>query len=222
MGVRLSVLLLWFAAVSVAISLPSMQADVSDTVLHARRRVVSVMPLRKSKDGKKMLPYGAGGGVIVSKDGLVLTAAHVVRGSDKARVITYDGDMCTATVVRRDDKIDLALLATPKPLRALEAAALGHTPRVGHGIFVVGHPGEMWWLVTFGHVGLLNETEMTVDAAVNSGSSGGGVFDLHGRLVGIASAVYGPMAFLGFQGHAIAVSAPAIRRFLESQDGSRI
>lgn len=160
----------------------------------------------------------SGSGVIISPDGLVLTNHHVVSGAQDPVVTLHDRRSYPATVVGSDARTDVALLRIegegPFPW-----AALGDSDQVAVGTWVlaVGHPFDFPFTVTTGIISargrrnlFRNEIQdyLQTDAAVNPGSSGGPLFDLHGRVIGINTAIYTPPG--GGQQHAgISFAIPA-------------
>ena len=141
---------------------------------------------------------GAGSGVILSEDGLIVTNYHVVEGANHITVTLTDGKSYDAEVVGADDESDVALVR----VRAanLPAAVLGNSEslRVGEGVVAIGNPlGKLGGTVTDGIVSALDR-EIEIDgqsyrllqtnAAINPGNSGGGLFNMRGELVGIVNA----------------------------------
>ncbi|MBX2799895.1 MAG: serine protease [Myxococcales bacterium] len=135
---------------------------------------------------------GTGSGVVVSPDGFVMTAAHVVSAGASTEVSLSGGPTLPARRVRHDELRDVALLEIEgagfpcAPLRTDE-------PDVGDRVHVVGYPlGSTHSSATAGIVSALQPIDgrrwLQTDAAVNPGSSGGPLFDEQGRVVGIVSA----------------------------------
>jgi serine protease Do/serine protease DegQ len=144
---------------------------------------------------------GLGSGVIVSKDGYILTHNHVVAEADSLRVTLNDGREFDAKVIGTDPKTDVAVIkvdATNLPILTL---ADSDKLRVGDIVFAVGNPLGVGQTVTMGiisatgrQVGILAEqggyeSFIQTDAAINQGNSGGALVDAQGRLVGINSAI---------------------------------
>jgi len=141
---------------------------------------------------------GSGSGVIISEDGYIVTNNHVISGGDNITVFLSDNSSYPATVVGTDPETDIAVLKIKA--NGLNAALLGDssTLRVGDFALAIGNPlGEYQGSVTFGIVSALNRdvvidnethTMFQVDAAVNPGNSGGGMFDTNGMLIGIVTA----------------------------------
>src|SRR5215212_729863 len=148
---------------------------------------------------------GAGSGVVVSDDGLLLTNAHVVARSTGGRAVFSDGSEAPVEVVGADPLSDLAVVrargTTPPPAVLGDAASL----QVGQLVVAVGNPFGLAGSVTAGVVSALGrslptrdgraarvvEDVIQTDAALNPGNSGGALADARGRVVGINTAVAG-------------------------------
>ena len=140
----------------------------------------------------------AGSGVILSEDGYIITNNHVVSDSEKIVVTTYDGTEYDATLVGTDVKTDIAVIKIEAS--GLDAAIIGDSDklRVGDTALVIGNPlGSLGGTVTSGIISatnrdmVINQQSMNLiqtNAEINSGNSGGGLFDDKGQLVGIVNA----------------------------------
>ena len=143
---------------------------------------------------------GLGSGVVVGSGGLILTNAHVVENASEVHVRLTDGTDVSTTLIGRDSASDLALL------RAADATGLvpvtfgdSDLLDVGAHVVAIGNPLGLHHTVTAGIVSAkargLDDSSLELiqtDAAINQGSSGGGLFDLRGRLVGITSNIVAP------------------------------
>lgn len=141
---------------------------------------------------------GAGSGVIISADGVIVTNNHVVSGASNITVTMTDGTSYPATVIGTDSDSDVAVIRIAAS--DLPFALLGDSDSltVGEEVVAVGNPlGELGGTVTNGIVSALSRdisiegTEMTLiqtNAAVNPGNSGGGLFNMYGELIGIVNA----------------------------------
>src|ERR1700712_252124 len=148
---------------------------------------------------------GAGSGVLVSDDGLLLTNAHVVARATAGRALFSDGSEAPVEVVGADPLSDLAVVrargATPPPAGLGDAATL----QVGQLVVAVGNPFGLAGSVTAGVISALGrslptregraarvvEDVIQTDAALNPGNSGGALADARSRVVGINTAVAG-------------------------------
>jgi serine protease Do len=141
---------------------------------------------------------GIGSGVVVTKDGFILTNNHVVDGADEVKVALQDGREFTAKVVGRDPKSDVAVIKIDaKDLPAVQVADSDKV-EVGDVVLAVGNPFGIGQTVTTGivsatgrggAVGLDYEDFIQTDAAINPGNSGGALVDAEGRLIGINTAI---------------------------------
>lgn len=164
-------------------------------------------------------PYGAGSGIIISSDGYIITNAHVVDSMDRfvIHVTTTDPIEGTgvveeyeATLVGSDTDTDLAVLKIDA--EGLNAAVLGDSDelRLGDDVVAIGNPLGLETSVTKGVVSGLNREQYSTserelssiqtDASINSGNSGGGLFNMHGEVVGVVNSklVYNNAEGVGF------------------------
>jgi serine protease Do len=166
--------------------------------------------------------HGLGSGVVVTKDGYLLTNNHVVDGADEVKVALNDGREFTAKVVGKDPKSDIAVLKIDaSDLPAIEMAD-SENIEVGDVVLAVGNPFGVGQTVTSGIIsatgrgslGLDYEDMIQTDAAINPGNSGGALVDADGRLIGINTAILSRSG--GNQGIGFAVPANLARSVMES------
>lgn len=162
--------------------------------------VVAITTYVKSTSGNTYAGYSSGSGFIMSADGYVVSNSHVVSGADKLMVTTHDGQEYEAKLVGEDSANDVALLKVEAS--GLQAVVVGSSDNlaVGDQVVAIGNPlGELTATQTVGYISGKDRavtTDGTVinmlqtDAAINSGNSGGPLFDMHGRVVGITTAKY--------------------------------
>lgn len=143
----------------------------------------------------------AGSGFVLTPDGFVGTNYHVVEGATSITVTMHDGTTYGAYVVGYDAKLDFAVLKMDA--EGLQPVVLGNSDQlyVGDEIMTIGNPlGELTFSLSVGVISALDR-EITVsdgstnafiqtDCAINSGNSGGAMFNSHGEVVGIATAKY--------------------------------
>jgi serine protease Do len=170
-----------------------------------------------------------GSGVIVSPDGYILTANHVVDGADEIKVAIADGKKeFIAKVVGTDPPTDIAVLKIDA--KDLPAITLGDSDQleVGDIVLAIGNPFRIGQTVTMGIVSamrrnnflpggqIINQYEdfIQTDAAINPGNSGGALVDAEGRLVGINTAII-PNDNGGNQGIGFAVPVNLARHSME-------
>jgi len=145
---------------------------------------------------------GLGSGVVVSKEGLVMTAAHVVQVADAVVVKFLDGSMVGAKVVGSAVQADVALLQLNHLPDNLTVAELGDSDlvNIGDEIFVIGAPYGVDHTLTVGYMSgrrhpevvcnsLLPIEFLQTDAAINKGNSGGPMFNMEGKVIGIVSRI---------------------------------
>ena len=143
---------------------------------------------------------GQGSGVIISKDGYVLTSNHVIRNAEQIEVALHDGTKYPAELVGHDPMSDLAVLKIQAPTGAsFKAITPGDSDkiRVGEFAIAVGSPFSLNSSVTVGivsqkgrSVGLLPyEDFIQTDASINPGNSGGPLTDVDGRMIGINAVI---------------------------------
>ena len=155
-----------------------------------------------------------GSGVIVSADGYILTANHVVEGADVVKVALSEGEKeVDAKVVGTDPPTDVAVLKIDMK-KQLPAVTLGDSDKleVGDVVLALGNPFGVGQTLTMGIVSAVGrggfgitgyENFIQTDAAINPGNSGGALVDAQGRLVGINTAILSRSG--GFQGVGFAV-----------------
>lgn len=141
---------------------------------------------------------GVGSGVIYDSEGLIVTAAHVVDGSDTVRVRFSDGEQVEGTVIGRAEQVDIAVIEVDRT--GLPAATFNtNKPRVGQTAIAVGSPWGLESTVTAGIISAVDQTNCAVntcasmvqtDAAINPGNSGGALVDRAGQVVGINVSIF--------------------------------
>ena len=156
---------------------------------------------------------GQGSGVVIGRDGLVLTNAHVVEGADRVQVSLADGTQCDGEVVGSDPVTDLAVVRLSSTSQKLKAAPLGDSDALEPGDWAIalGHPYGLDSTVTLGIVSSLHRNISSLgftdkrleliqtDAAINPGNSGGPLINESGEVIGLNTLVRaGPGAGLGF------------------------
>lgn len=143
----------------------------------------------------------SGSGFIVSSNGYIVTNYHVIEGADSITVSTNNGKSYEATVRGYNESYDVAVLKINAT--GLRAVTLGKSSsaNVGDEVVTIGNPlGELTFSLTSGAISALNR-EVTfsqnntmkliqTDAAINSGNSGGPLFNLYGEVIGITNAKY--------------------------------
>jgi serine protease Do len=168
--------------------------------------------------------HGLGSGVIVDKDGYILTNNHVVDGADTIKVTLNDGREFTAKVVGRDPKTDVAVLKIDAKNLPYVTIADSDKIEVGDVCLAIGNPFGIGQTVTKGIVSAMGRGNVGVgtdyedfiqtDAAINPGNSGGALVDAEGRLIGINTAILSRSG--GNQGIGFAVPINLARNVMEN------
>jgi serine protease Do len=148
-----------------------------------------------------------GTGVIVDPAGRIITNAYVVEGATAVKVRLSDDRELDATVKGRDTALDIALLEVQGG-RDLPYASLGSSEklRVGEYVVAIGNPFGLGHTVTMGIVSAKGrelgagayDDFIQTDASINPGNSGGPLFDLHGQVIGINTAINAAAQGIGF------------------------
>jgi serine protease Do len=142
-----------------------------------------------------------GSGVIVDEKGIIVTNNHVIRGADEITVVLADRREFEATVLRADERTDLAVLRIDPGGERLPALELRDSDdlEVGDLVLAIGNPFGVGQTVTSGIVSAVARTTVGIadfrffiqtDAAINPGNSGGALVAMDGRLVGINTAIF--------------------------------
>ncbi|MEP7186420.1 MAG: Do family serine endopeptidase [Rhodanobacter sp.] len=157
------------------------------------------MPMMPSPEQQKHTSLGSG--FIISKDGYILTNNHVVDHADKVTVRLQDRRTLTAKVIGTDPTYDIALLKVDAG-GDLPAVTIGdsHSLKAGQWVLAIGSPFGFDYTVTQGIVSAVGRnlgqrdqpytSFIQTDVPINRGNSGGPLFDLQGRVVGINSQIY--------------------------------
>ncbi|MCL1835211.1 MAG: trypsin-like peptidase domain-containing protein [Oscillospiraceae bacterium] len=179
-----------------AMTIPEIAAAVRQSVVEIKTEFIT----RTGWMGN-FIYEGAGSGVIISADGYIVTNNHVISGTESITVILHDGTEHEARLIATDPKADIAVLKIEAD--GLIPAVFGDSDGlvVGETAIAIGNPlGELGGTVTAGIISALDRdidvdgetmTLLQMDAAVNPGNSGGGLFNSFGELIGIVNAKSG-------------------------------
>jgi serine protease Do len=168
---------------------------------------------------------GVGSGVIVTKDGYILTNNHVVDNADEVKVSLLDGREFTAKVIGRDPKSDVAVVKIDAHDLPAITFADSDQCEVGDLVLAVGNPFGFEQSVTRGIISAKDRSAMDsreldyqdfiqTDAAINPGNSGGALVDAEGRLIGINTLIYTRSG--GNQGVGFAIPSDLAKGVMES------
>ncbi len=150
---------------------------------------------------------GGGSGVIVDREGYILTNNHVIEGADKVKVRLNDGREFTATVKGQDPRTDLAVLQVKE--KDFPVAFLGDSDKleVGEWAIAIGSPFGLEHTVTVGVISAKGrsglgtgtyEDFIQTDASINPGNSGGPLINIDGEVIGINAMIIQPGTGIGF------------------------
>ena len=180
-------------------------ADLSPADLY-EQNVNSTVGITISGETSSRYGYGytyqaSGSGFIITSDGYILTNYHVISGSKTVTVATYDHNTYDAKVIGYDASNDIAVIKIDA--ENLKPVTLGDsdTLRVGESVYAIGNPlGELTFSLTGGIISALSRNVQTeagtsmsliqTDCAINSGNSGGALFNTRGEVIGITNAKY--------------------------------
>jgi serine protease Do len=166
---------------------------------------------------------GLGSGVIVTKDGYILTNNHVVDNADEVKVTLQDSREFTAKVIGRDPKSDIAVIKIDANDLPTVPMADSDKVEVGDIVLAIGNPFGVGQTVTTGIVSATGRGNLGIedyedfiqtDAAINPGNSGGALVDIEGRLIGINTAIFSRTG--GNQGIGFAIPSDLARNVMDS------
>lgn len=168
---------------------------------------------------------GAGSGVLISPEGKVITAAHLIQSADEIVVHFINGSTVKAKIVSSDPAADVAMLQIEKVPDGVKAAKLGDSDdaEVGDQVFIVGAPLGLGHTLSVGHIGARHRPNtmygamaraefFQTDAAINEGNSGGPMFNMAGEVIGIVSHIVSKSG--GSEGLGFVVTSDMARRLL--------
>jgi S1-C subfamily serine protease len=190
----------------------------------SNRRVLTIADEIAALRG--LAPAGAtsesvGSGVIIQEDGVVVTNYHVVANSDQIDVALADGRRFTADLIGADAATDLAVLRIKAD--GLPIAAWGNSDEmeVGEMVWAIGNPFGLDRTITYGILSAIGrrgvvdnpyQEFLQTDASINPGNSGGPLVDVHGRIIGITTAIVGK----DYSGIGFAIPSNTARRVAEA------
>jgi len=185
-------------------------------------------PQEPQQQRQERRSQGLGSGVIVSRDGYILTNYHVVAGADEIEIKTADGRSFDAYVVGSDSLSDVAVVKIKESVNNLPVAYLGDSDllRPGDWAVAIGNPFSLTSSVTMGIVSAIGrqtpnpgggaaqyQNYIQTDAAINPGNSGGALVNIKGELIGINTMIYTQTG--GYMGIGFAVPINMARRIME-------
>lgn len=168
---------------------------------------------------------GSGSGVIISKEGYIVTNNHVIDQADDLEVTLHNNKSYKATVIGSDPTTDIALIKIDEEDLSYLALSNSDDAKVGEWVLAVGNPFNLNSTVTAGiisakgrSIGIIGdstsiESFIQTDAAVNPGNSGGALVNLNGDLVGINTAIASPTG--AYSGYSFAVPSNIVSKVVE-------
>jgi serine protease Do len=142
-----------------------------------------------------------GSGFVLDASGIIVTNNHVISDADEVNVNFADGTKLSAEIIGRDPKTDIAVLRV-EPEKPLTALAMGNSDsaRIGDWVMAIGNPFGFGRTVTVGIISAIGrdinsgpyDNFIQTDASINKGNSGGPLFDMEGRVIGINTAIISP------------------------------
>ncbi|OGO40499.1 MAG: hypothetical protein A2Z04_05905 [Chloroflexi bacterium RBG_16_57_9] len=210
------------AAEAAELVIANVYDQVSPAVVNVTSRV-----MRRSFFFGVIPEEGTGSGFIIDRDGHVLTNYHVVQGAQQVQVTLSDETVVPARVVGVDSFNDLAVLQVSVPAERLHPVELGTSQglRVGQQVIAIGNPFGLERTLTTGVISAIGRTIQSdegrvlgeviqTDAAINPGNSGGPLLDIHGRVIGVNTAIRSPSG--GSVGIGFAVPVDTVKRVVPS------
>lgn len=183
---------------------------------------------RQQQEQPQEQPLGLGSGVILSKDGYIVTNNHVIDGADRLDVTLNDNRTFNATVIGTDPTTDLALIKIEAEDLPVIKFGDSEKLKVGEWVLAVGNPFGFTSTVTAGIVSAKGrsissmtrarqsqmgiESFIQTDAAVNPGNSGGALVNTSGELVGINTAIYSQTG--NYAGHSFAIPTSIVAKII--------
>jgi S1-C subfamily serine protease len=201
MTIRLTALLLLCCVVTLGPPAPARAQTVGEVFRRVSPSVVVIRARGRDVSESGQVRFGeVGSGVLISPDGKVMTAAHVVHAMDEIAVEFIGGEAVNARVVSSEPAADLSLIQLERVPKGAKVARLANSDsvRVGDQVLVVGAPYGLSYSLSVGHVSArwppnsvyrafpLAEFLQT-DATINTGNSGGPMFNMAGDVIGIVS-----------------------------------
>lgn len=219
-------LFLLICSVTSAQKLANLYKEVSSSVVVINTKSSAIKGIQANK--KIVTQEGQGSGVLISKEGHIWTAAHVVQSAEDITIEFTDGDRLKAEVLSSIPNADVAILkiSSPFQLKNKKVVPIGDSNKlqIGEDVFILGAPHGFKQSLTRGilsgrffpdHVSNdFNEIEfLQTDAAINPGNSGGPMFNMKGEVMGITSSIYTTSG--GFQGIGFVISSNTAKSSLD-------
>jgi len=177
-------------------------------------------------DADERVSFGAlGTGVLINETGQILTAAHVVNGADYIEVVFKDGQKLRAKTEGLSHMADVAIINTQGIIKNPHPAKFGDSDKtkIGEKVMVIGNPMGLKHALSVGYISrreirpnasenFSNMEFFQTDAAINTGNSGGPMFNMNGEVIGIVSSILSRSG--GFEGIGFAATSNIIKELL--------
>ena len=193
--------------------------------LNASVVTIEVEQKALTKNHKVSYEGSIGSGVIISESGEILTASHVVNDAERINVKLFNGKEIPAKVIRSAPVADLALIKLAWVPENMVVAPLGDSGKteIGEQVFVVGAPFGLEHSLSVGYISARKEQKartsgftiteyFQTDASINTGNSGGPMFNLKGEVIGISSYIISKSG--GFQGLGFAATSNLAKKLV--------
>ena len=177
------------------------QQEIKEMMREFRERFGDLIPMPQFPEGAIRARRGLGSGFIISADGMIVTNHHVIVNADTVTVRLSDGREFTAEVIGSDALTDIAVLDIDTP-DGLPFVEFGDSDaiRVGDSVVAMGSPFGLGGTVTSGIISATSrninagpfDDFIQTDAAINRGNSGGPLFNEHGQVIGVNTAIFSP------------------------------
>jgi len=215
-----------------SMSFPLFAQDLADLFEEIKKSVVTIYVQESLNTGSGdprtfTSNEGLGSGVLINNN-VILTASHVVANADKIMVQFFDGESLPATTTRISRVADVAVITLQNPPTDPHIAQIGNSDevRIGEDIFVVGAPMGLPYSLSTGIIsgrhaehGFSNDGKslefFQTDASINTGNSGGPMFNYKGEVIGIVSSILTRSG--GFEGIGFAATSNVARELLTSR-----
>lgn len=218
---------LFFVTVSNAQSLAKIYEKVNSSVV-----VIKTVRLETDAYSRNLAPQNShGSGVLISKEGFIWTAAHVIQSAENITVEFIDGDIYDAEVLLSNPSADVALIKIKGAfsLKNKKTVPIGDSDKmkIGEDVFVLGAPHGFKQSLSRGILSgryfpknlsndFIKMEFLHSDAAINPGNSGGPMFNMKGEVIGIVSGIYTESG--GFEGIGSAVASNIAKKLLTEKN----
>jgi serine protease Do len=218
---------IFILSLAVLASIQANAQDLSAIFEKVSPAVVQIQTKEKEIIGKGQMKQtvtaeGLGSGILISSEGLILTAAHVVQTAEDVKVVFKNEEVIPAKIIATEKTADVALIKLVWPPSDkdiyIPKVADSDKVKIGEQVFVIGSPYGLAQSLSksVAHNMTLMEFFQT-DAAINTGNSGGPMFNMDGEVIGIVSYILSESG--GFQGLGFAATTNMATKLLSEEKG---